>query len=329
MLLCPPSFSNHLFPRLMQPFCPPDAQLGRGDVRGPDIMRPPVAARRPPPRCGRARGRDGPVWRCNPRWPCAFGLALRSRRHPLAPRQDADPGAGGARLAGRLAIEAPCVARGVGTARIRIISFMVSRDCFQINGVGRAGDYGRAGTPHLAVAVPMLRCTLRAWRMARRGAVCAGVRIKAARAVLASLSAPWPAGGASSRPAAGRACGGCAGDRRRDVRGSRARSRGVALSGRQRGPRGSRGRGLPDTNCGRWCAHSPRLAYLACTRVRSGNLPLASMMPGDLQAQNRHRSPPPRDQVVRALPPRPLECTPCTPRRSPHAPRRRCTCRGV
>ena len=38
------------------------------------------------------------------------------------------------------------------------------------------------------------------------------------------------------------------------------------------------------------CTHSPRLARLACTRARSGAAPLASMMPGALQAQKRHRN---------------------------------------
>ena len=59
---------------------------------------------------------------------------------------------------------------------------MVSRDRCRINGLGRAGDYGRAGTPHLAAEGAMLRCTLRAWRMARPGAArCALVCVSRRR----------------------------------------------------------------------------------------------------------------------------------------------------
>ena len=85
-------------------------------------------------------------------------------------------------------VEAPCVARTVEAHGIRITLIVVNRESRPINGLAGFFDYGPTRTQDVVVRVPMLRCTLRAGRMARSQR--AVVAINAAGEPWRLLSAP-------------------------------------------------------------------------------------------------------------------------------------------
>ena len=178
------------------PFVPPlpctksftQSQNSRWSVWRPDIWRGPPGGWHPPPRCaaGRTRGggraRPGQGAGALPRAGRGFPgpgrppCTSRPWRHPQriegAPSRRRPENAAAARRsrcwrqAGAGPVEAPCVARGVEAARIRITSFLVNREWRRPSDLAGLRDYGRADPPHVAVEAPMLRRTLRAGRMA-------------------------------------------------------------------------------------------------------------------------------------------------------------------
>ena len=205
-------------------------------------MRPPAGSRRPPPaarsgaRAATPRHGQGAAERSIPRWPWVSGPwrpSRRSRRsHSFRPYRRS---AAGARMDGSGPVEAPCVARTVKAQGIRITLIVVNREPRPFNDLAGFSDYGMTGTLDVGVRTPMLRCTLRAGRMARsRRAVEA---VNAAGEPSRLLSAPRSPARAGFAGGGARMAASYAGSLVRVCRGARGGGECVAWRGRMRSRR--------------------------------------------------------------------------------------------
>ena len=150
-------------------------------------------------------------------------------------RRGAAGWAQGGHGAGVEPVEVPCVARRVQAHRIRITLIVVNREPHPFNDLAGFSDYGMTGTLDVGVRTPMLRCTLRAGRMARsRRAVEA---VNAAGEPSRLLSAPRSPARTGFSGGGARMAASYAGGLVRVCRGARGGGECVAWRGRMRSRR--------------------------------------------------------------------------------------------